>query len=40
MHTYEGSIIELDIAEEEKDIGVIIDSNLTFEKHVSTQLSE
>jgi hypothetical protein len=28
MLTYEGSITELDIVEEEKDIGFIIDSNL------------
>jgi hypothetical protein len=40
MHTYEGSIRELDIVEEEKDIGVIIDSNLTFEKHISAHVNK
>ena len=38
MKTYEGSVTSLEIVEGEKDIGVNVDSHLTFEKHMATQI--
>ena len=40
MKTYEGSVTSLEIVEGEKDIGVNVDSHLTFEKHMATQINK
>ena len=40
MKTYEGSVTSLEIVEGEKDVGVNVDSHLTFEKHMATQINK
>ena len=40
MKTYEGSETTLEIVDSEKDIGVNVDSHLTFEKHISIQVNK
>ena len=40
MKTYEGSETSLEIVDGENDIGVYVDSHLTFEKHMLTQINK
>ena len=40
MRTYDGETTVLENVEREKDIGVMIDRNLTFEKHIQTQINK
>jgi hypothetical protein len=40
MGTYDGGTTVLDNVESEKDIGVTIRRNLTFEKHIQTQINK
>ncbi len=40
MKTYDGSVTKLEIVDREKDIGVSVDSHLSFEHHISTQINK
>jgi hypothetical protein len=40
MRTYDGGTTVLEHVESEKDIGVTIDRNLIFEKHIQTQINQ
>ena len=40
MRTCDGGTTVLENVESEKDIGVTIDMNLTFEKHIQTQINK
>ena len=40
MRTNDGETTVLENVEREKDIGVMIDRKLTFEKHIQTQINK